>query len=88
MMTPDKAQSAVVTAMAVTGGIRVASSAINHQAPPARTLIGLGFSTLVLAAMAMWAPALAASLALLVATSAAFVYGGPVWAQLSKTLGK
>lgn len=87
-MTPDKAQAAVVTAMAITAAIRVAGSAANHQAPPARALIGLGFSTLVLAAMAMWAPALAASFALLVAASAAFVYGGPVWAQLSKTLGK
>lgn len=87
-MTPDKAQSAVVTAMAVTAGIRVANSAVGGTAPPARVLIGLGFSTLVLAAMAMWAPALAASLSLLVAASAAFVYGGPVWSQLSKTLGK
>ncbi len=87
-MTPDKAQSAVVTAMACTAAIRVGSSAIDKQAPPARTLIGLGFSTLVLAAMAMWAPALAASLALLVAATSAFVYGGPLWAQLTKTLGK
>jgi hypothetical protein len=87
-MTPDKAQSAVVTAMAVTAGLRVAASAIDHQAPPARTLIGLGFSTLVLAAGAMWAPELAASMAVLVLATSAFVYGGPVWAQLSKTLGK
>lgn len=87
-MTPDKAQSGVVTAMAITAGIRVTSSAINHQTPTARTLIGLGFSTLVLAAMAMYAPALAASMALLVVTTSAFVYGGPVWAQLTKTLGK
>lgn len=85
-MTPDKAQAGVVTAMAFTGAVRVADSAIKGSAPPARSLIGLGFSTLVLAAMAMYAPALAASLALLVATSAAFVYGGPVWAQLTKTL--
>lgn len=87
-MTPDKAQSGVVTAMAVTAGIRVAASAINHQAPSARTLIGLGFSTLVLAAMAMYAPALAASFALLIVMTSALVYGGPVWAQLNKTLGK
>lgn len=87
-MTPDKAQSSVVTAMAVTAGLRVASSAIEHHAPTARTMIGLGFSTLVLAALAMWAPALAASLALLVLATSAFVYGGPVWAQLTKTLGK
>lgn len=87
-MTPDKAQATVVTAMAMTAGLRVASSAVDHQTPTARTLIGLGFSTLVLAAMAMWAPALAASLSLLVLSTSAFVYGGPVWAQLTKTLGK
>jgi hypothetical protein len=87
-MTPENAQGTVVTAMAVTGGIRVASAAIAQQTPPARVLIGLGFSTLVLATLAMWAPALAASLALLVAVSATFVYGGPLWAQLTKTLGK
>lgn len=87
-MTPDKAQAAVVTSMAVTAGVRVADAAMKKQAPPARVLIGLGFSTLVLAALAMWAPALAASLALLVAVSAVFVYGGPVWAQLTTTLGK
>ena len=87
-MTPDKAQATVVTAMALTAGVRVADAAVKSTVPPARTLIGLGFSTLVLAALAMWAPALAASLALLVTVSAVFVYGGPVWAQLTKTLGK
>lgn len=87
-MTPDKAQATVVTAMAMTAGVRVADAAVKKQAPPARTMIGLGFSTLVLAAMAMWAPALAAALAMLVTVSAVFVYGGPVWAQLTKTLGK
>lgn len=87
-MNPDNAQATVVTAMAVTAGVRVADAAMHQEAPPARVLLGLGFSTLVLAAMAMWAPALAAALALLVTTSAVFVYGGPVWAQLTTTLGK
>lgn len=87
-MTSDKAQATVVTAMAMTAGIRIADSAVNHTVPPARVFIGVGFTTLVLAAMAMWAPALAGSLALLVVATSAFVYGGPVWAQLTKTLGK
>lgn len=87
-MTPDKAQATVVTAMTVTAGVRLADAAVKKQTPPARVFIGLGFSTLVLAALAMWAPALGASLALLVTASAVFVYGGPVWAQLTKTLGK
>lgn len=87
-MTPDKAQATVVTAMALTAGVRIADAAVQHQAPTARVFIGLGFSTIALAALAMWAPALAASFALLVTASALFVYGGPVWAQLNKTLGK
>lgn len=87
-MNPDQAQATVVTAMALTAGVRVADAAVKHSAPPARTLIGLGFSTLVLAAVAMWAPGLAAAMALLVTVSAVFIYGGPVWAQLTKTLGK
>lgn len=87
-MLPDKAQATVVTSMAVTAGLRVADSAILGTTPSGRVLIGLGFSTLALAALAMWAPALAASLSLLIVMSSMFVYGGPVWAQLTKTLGK
>lgn len=75
----------VVTSVAGTGVVVLASKAARGERPSLRFGVGLGFSALVLAIAAQFAPRLAAAFAVLLFTSSVFVYGGPALAAITRT---
>lgn len=78
-MTETRAQELIVGCMATAAVIGVGSTLAQGEGISSRMVFGFGFATFGLAAGAMFAPGLAGSFAVLVVTSAAFIYGQPLY---------
>jgi len=88
-MTPTRAQTLVVTTMAISGGLLVVRAAAEDKKPTTRQVVGIAVAGVGLSAMATVAsPDLAGGLALLWLTSSVFIYGGPAVRALSTPLKK
>lgn len=75
----------IIGSMALVGVMTVVGrTQSTTPAPALRTAIGLFAATLVLTAGGEVAPQLAAGIAVLAATTAVFVYGGPAWNAVAK----
>ena len=85
-MTPGKAQTLIVTSLAVSGGLVVVKDAKAGQLPGARLAIGLTFTGVSLGVLAQFSPDLAGGVALLLLTTSVFVYGGPAFLAISGSL--
>jgi hypothetical protein len=87
-MNEQRAQELIVGCMATAAVIGVGSSLAQGEGISGRMVFGFGFATLGLAAGAMFSPGLAGSFAVLVLTSAAFIYGQPLYdAVTTQTTG-
>lgn len=81
--TTAQANTTVVTSLAVAGALILVRNANDSTMPAARVAIGLLFTGVGLGTVAQFAPKLASSFALLILTSAVFVYGGPALAAIA-----
>lgn len=86
-MNTSSAQGVVVTSLLVTGTVATGSAIASHELPGIRLVIGLSVAGFGLAIGAQAAPELAAGLAALMATTAVFVYGGPLISALAHQTG-
>lgn len=87
MTTEARADQLVVGSLAAAAAM-AAGNAIVHGAPPApRQLVGFTFVAVGLSFGAMFAPGLAGGMAVLIAVSAAFVYGQPLWDTITSATG-
>lgn len=88
-MNQLKAQTTIVTTMAVAGGLIVVKAASEGHAPTTRQVVGVTVAGIGLSAFAtVGSPQIAGSVALLWLTSAVFIYGGPAISALRKPLTK
>jgi hypothetical protein len=85
-MTVDKANASIVTALGVSGALVLVKAGASADMPPARTWIGLSFAGVALSVMAQSWPDLAGGIAMLLVITSVFVYGGPAWTAISKSL--
>lgn len=84
MMSTDKANAHIVTALGVSGALVLIKAGAKNDLPPVRTWIGLTFAGLGLSVMAQSWPDLAGGMAMLIVITSVFVYGGPAWDAISK----
>ena len=78
-MNEPRADQLVVGCLAATAAIGAGNAIVAGHAPPARQVVGITFAAVGLSVGAMFAPGIAGGLAVLVLTTTALVYGGPVW---------
>lgn len=83
-MNEQRAQQLVVGSVAATAMVSGANYLVRDETPGMRWIIGVTGSAIGLAIVAMFAPQLAAGLAVLLLATTVFVYGGPVWEAVSK----
>lgn len=86
-MNEDRADQLVVGCLAATAAIAAGNAVVAGTAPAPRQLVGLTFAGLGLAVGAMFAPGLASGLAVLMLTTTALVYGGPLYDAVSSVTG-
>lgn len=84
-MTPQDSQSLVIGSLSVAGAIVAANSIAQGEAPDFGQVVGFTFVALGLGTAAMFAPDLAGSMAVLVLTSAVFIYGEPALDAIAST---
>lgn len=77
-MNEFKAQAMVVGCLAASGAVAIGNDIVAGHAPAFKQLAGFAFTATALATLAIPAPDLAAGFAVLILTSAVFVYGTPV----------
>lgn len=78
-MNQLRAQELIVGCMATSAVVGVGSALANGEGISARMVFGFGFTTIGLAAGAMFAPGVAGTFAVLVLTSSVFLYGQPLY---------
>lgn len=78
-MTEDKAQQLVVGCLAGVAVIGAGNAIVGGNPPATRQLVGLTFVAVGLGVGSMFAPGLAGGAAVLMLTTTALVYGGPLW---------
>ncbi|MFJ7153262.1 hypothetical protein ACIQVT_34535 [Streptomyces sp. NPDC100445] len=78
-LTTDQANAHIVTALGVSGALVLVKAGARSEMPPVRTWIGLTFAGVALATVAQSEPNIAGGIAMLMLTSAVFVYGRPAW---------
>lgn len=77
MMTQDRAQGLIVGCLAASAVVAGGSSLATGDGPSIRMVLGVAFTGVGLATVAMFSPDLAGTFATLVLTTTVFVYGGP-----------
>jgi hypothetical protein len=83
MSTEARADQLVVGSLAAAAAMAAGNAIVNGAPPAPRQIVGFTFVAVGLSVGAMFAPGLAGGMAVLVAVSAAFVYGQPLWDTLS-----
>jgi hypothetical protein len=86
-MTTDRANASIVTALGVSGALVLVKAGAAGQVPKPRAFIGITFAGVALSVLAQSAPQVAGPVALLLMTTAVFVYGGPAWTAISRATG-
>jgi hypothetical protein len=69
--------------MAATGAIAAGNAVVAGHPPTPRQVVGLTFAALGLGTVAMFAPGLAGGLSVLMLTTTALLYAGPLWDAVS-----
>ena len=78
-MNEPRADQLVVGCLAGVAVIGAGNAIVAGHAPSARQVVGLTFAAVGLSVGAMFAPGLAGATAVLMLTTTALVYGGPLW---------
>lgn len=81
-MTPIGAQQFIVGAMTATGVIAAGEAIAEGRTPVARTFIGYAGACIGLGVIALWAPALSASMAGLVLVATIFTKSDTLWSGI------
>lgn len=84
-MSPDQSQGVVVGCLAATAAVAAGNQIVAGSAPTFRQLAGGAFVAVGLASVSLVAPDLAGGFAVLILTSAVFVYGFPLFDALAGT---
>ena len=82
-MNEPRADQLVVGCLAATAAIGAGNAIVAGHAPAAKQIVGLTFAAVGLAVGAMFAPGLAGGTAVLILTTTALLYGGPLWDAVS-----
>lgn len=77
-MYENNAQQLVVGCLSATAAVAAASTLADGEVPGMRLVVGLAFTGMGLATVAMVAPELAGGLSVLILTTTVFVYGEPL----------
>lgn len=82
-----RAQELVVGCLAATAAVSATSTMAEGDVPGMRLVVGLAFTGMGLATVAMFAPDLAGGLAVLILTTTVFVYGKPLMDAVTTITG-
>ena len=82
-MNQDRSQQLVVGCLAGVAVIGAGNAVVAGSPPSPRQLVGLTFVAVGLGVGTMFAPGLAGGAAVLMLTTTALVYGGPLWDAVS-----
>lgn len=78
-MTPDRSQQLVIGCLAASAAIGAGNAVADGRPPELRQVVGFAFVGVGLATAALFTPGLAGGFAVLVLTSTALLYGGPLY---------
>lgn len=86
-MDQARAQQLIVGCLAASSAVAAGSSLADGEAPGMRMVVGVAFTGVGLATVAMFAPDLAGSLSVLILTTTVFVYGRPFMDAITDLTG-